>query len=88
MSDLFFIYASDCDECNQVRQIILDELQVIPDSINLVEIDSEDDRAIDVAVEHGILDIPGVAGGGISCYGDNINRQDIHRIIEKISKNV
>ena len=65
MIHIVFIYAKDCKDCRDMKSILE---QAMWDShangnIDFKEYESEDEKAVDVAIETGIDDIPGCSIG-------------------------
>lgn len=67
-TEILFIYADDCKDCKRMRSFL--QLATSTYDISIKEINSETSEAIDVAIEHGIEDIPGCVIGKKVFFGE------------------
>ena len=88
MKDMFFIVSIGCLSCAKMRIFIRKALKdlKLENEINVVEIDSESEEAIDIAVKNEILDIPGCSFNGKSVYGESFLYDDIYELIKEQSE--
>ena len=82
---IYFIYATDCHDCEDMKNTLLDIL--IEKSIKnyeFVEYNSDSDEAINLAIENDINDIPACLIGTFSFCGKNgWSYEDLEIAIEK-----
>jgi thiol-disulfide isomerase/thioredoxin len=67
--DILFLYSEDCVDCKRMETFL--KLAVLSKDINIVNINSETNEAIDVAVKYGIEDLPACVIGDSVFYGKN-----------------
>lgn len=69
---IHFIYATDCKDCEEMKIAlfnIINEKNI--QNYEIIEINSESEAAIDLAIENGIDDIPACIIGNYSFCGKN-----------------
>jgi thiol-disulfide isomerase/thioredoxin len=84
-----FIYAKDCPDCKEMKETIeqaIDE-SVAHNDCTIKSINSENDEAIDLAIEYDITDLPGCVIGNFVFFGKNYQYEDILNAIEETWKN-
>lgn len=70
LMDIIFISAKGCLDCKRMKSY-LGVICSAFDNINVIELDSESDDAIDVAVKNDIEDIPACIIGNNVMFGKN-----------------
>lgn len=68
---ILFIYAKDCPDCQEMREIIFEAINNsdAPKNCKVREINSDSDEAIDIALENDVNDLPGCVIGEFSFCG-------------------
>ncbi len=84
MHSLIFISAKGCKDCLRMKKC-LDEL-IKNKEIKIEQYDSEDEKAIDIAIEYNINDVPGCRIGKISIFGKDFKEKDIIGAFEEFEK--
>lgn len=88
---IVLIYAKDCPDCQEMKETISEAIESSSASGNcrIREIDSENDEAIDIAVENDIDDLPGCVIGSFSfCGKDGYAFDEILNAIDETWKNI
>ena len=82
---IYFIYAKDCNECEDMKNTLLDILEDKSiKNYEFVEINSESEAAIDIALENDINDIPAcVIGTFVFCGKSGWTYDELETAIEK-----
>jgi glutaredoxin len=75
--NVFFISADGCLDCKRMRSYLEEISQEF--NIDIIELNSETDEAIDFAVENGIEDIPACVIGNTVMFGKNGFSKDLIR---------
>jgi hypothetical protein len=84
---IYLIYAPDCKDCDQMRAAIHRAIQECSINCPIEEIDSSNERAIDIAIDNNIDDLPACVIGNFSFCGKNgYTYQDIKSSIEQTFK--
>lgn len=69
MENVLFIYADRCRDCKKMEKFILKAIDELKLNVDVDYINSEDEKAIDVAIEKGIEDIPACVIGENVFFG-------------------
>ena len=87
MQEIIFIYANSCKDCARMKKILTESLEEyrLSDIVTVVEYDSDDDVAVDIAVKYQIYDIPGCNVNGKSFFGKNFSSNDIKDAIKSLA---
>lgn len=84
---IFFIYAEECKDCDDMRQILKDAINhssYDKGSCIIEEIDSSNDSAIEIALDNDIDDLPACVIGSFSfCGKDSYDYDSILNAIEQ-----
>lgn len=82
---IYFIYAKDCHDCEDMKSTLLDILEEKGiNKYNFIEISSDNEAAIDLAIENDIDDIPACIIGNFSfCGKKGWTYDDLESAIEK-----
>jgi len=69
MLEIPFIYADDCLDCIEMKAMLVEAIRESHKDCVIKEFNSEDPKAIEVAIDRGIEDIPGCAIGEAVFFG-------------------
>jgi 2-hydroxychromene-2-carboxylate isomerase len=82
--DILFIYSENCVDCKRMYDFL--QLATLFKNINIVRINSETKEAIDIAVKHGIDDLPACVIGSSVFFGkDGFTYVDISNAVAQMS---
>ncbi len=79
------IVSRNCPHCRSTRMLLdmaLRKLKV-ENELTVEEINSESEEAVNIAIDNGIMDIPGIALNGKSLYGTSITFEQILLFLRK-----
>jgi len=84
--EVIFIYTEDCPDCKRMRSFLEKAIEVSGKNIEIRAFDCETDEAVDLAIEHGIDDLPGCAIGEHKFFGeDGFTYEGILEAVQKLS---
>ena len=84
---IYFIYADNCPDCENMRRIILNAIKDSQIPLKLEEVSSDTERAIQLSLDNNIDDLPGCIIGDFSfCGKGNYSYCDIIDAIERTWK--
>ncbi|MFA7220333.1 MAG: hypothetical protein WC119_07545 [Synergistaceae bacterium] len=84
MTEILFIYAINCLDCIRMKRFIDEAISVTGKNFNVIEVNSDTKEAIDLAIEHGIEDIPACVIGDNKFFGKDGFSYD--QILESVKK--
>lgn len=84
---IYFIYASDCKDCDDMKTVLTDAIansSYDMSDCKIIEINSDKDEAIDLAINNDIDDLPACIIGDYSfCGNDGYSYDSILEAMEK-----
>lgn len=83
---IYYIYASDCKKCERFKKIIKSYLAKNNISNSLIELDSESDDALNLAIKYQVDDIPALIVVNDNEHVTSYNKE-LEKIIKKIKNN-
>jgi len=76
--NIIFIYADDCIDCKRMETFLKQSIKESKKEIDIVYVNSETKKAIEIAVEYGIEDLPACVIGDSTFFGkDGFTYDDI-----------
>ena len=81
---IYFIHAEDCKDCDDMENTINRAICNSKNKCKIEEIDSSTDKAIEIALENNIDDLPACVIGSFSFCGKN--GYDYNSILNAIEK--
>jgi len=81
---IYFIHAEDCKDCDDMENTIKQAICNSKNKCKIEEIDSSTDKAIEIALENNIDDLPACVIGSFSFCGKN--GYDYNSILNAIEK--
>lgn len=82
ITQIFFIYAENCEHCNKALAILNKIIENKSCKINSFHYDTP--QALQIAVKHGIDDLPGIVIGNTSFKGNGYTEE---KLVEALKKN-
>jgi hypothetical protein len=88
---VYLIYADDCNDCEDMRATIYDAIKNSSygkEHCKLEEVNSETDRAVDLAIDNDIGDLPScIIGDYVFCGKESYTYDSILKALEKTFEN-
>lgn len=81
MHTITMITAQGCKHCERMRKTVS---KFINKDIKVVNLDSEDQAALDFAIDNSIEDIPACKIGSCVISGEKFSEKDIERAIKEL----
>lgn len=73
-----FLYANGCEDCERMRGILEEH------NIEFIAIESEEENAVDLAIENDISDLPGCNINGKVFQGERFNEKKMRSFLENM----
>ena len=82
--DILFIYADGCDDCDRMKKYIEKAIAESGKKIEIKKFDSNTKAAIDIAIKHGIDDLPSCVIGNKIFQGKYFEYEKINEVVKSL----